>query len=88
MDDALTGALVKAGLVNQAHELPALVENLIAVDRALADGDSVQVDDGVAFHVLATPGHSDCSLSFHEPTGNILIISDATGYYVPQHDWW
>jgi glyoxylase-like metal-dependent hydrolase (beta-lactamase superfamily II) len=38
--------------------------------------------------VLETPGHSDCSLSFHEPARGILIISDATGYYLPEHEYW
>ena len=33
--------------------------------------------------VLHTPGHSDGSLSFHEPDRSILLVSDATGYYMP-----
>jgi glyoxylase-like metal-dependent hydrolase (beta-lactamase superfamily II) len=41
----------------------------------------------VAFQVLQTPGHSECSLSFHEPGRKILLISDATGYYLPEHDY-
>lgn len=49
----------------------------------------IDVDVGVAFRVIETPGHSDCSLSFHEPQRGMLIISDATGYYLPQQNhWW
>jgi glyoxylase-like metal-dependent hydrolase (beta-lactamase superfamily II) len=42
----------------------------------------------MSFDVLETPGHSDCSLSFHEPAAGILVISDATGYYLGDHNWW
>ncbi len=87
MDEALAGALVAAKLVDQDCPRPALAEPQIAVDRMLKEGDTVVVDDGVAFQVLETPGHSDCSLSFYEPDRRILIISDATGYYLPQHEW-
>ena len=39
--------------------------------------------------MLQTPGHSDCSLSFYEPGEKVLVVSDATGYYMPQCDeWW
>jgi glyoxylase-like metal-dependent hydrolase (beta-lactamase superfamily II) len=89
MDDALTGSLIDLGLVSDEQRRPPLTENRITVDRVVREGDAVEVDEGVAFRVLETPGHSDCSLSFHEPNRNVLIISDATGYYMPQHDgWW
>lgn len=83
LDDTLTGALARAGLVPDAGPQPPLVELRIPVDHVLRDGDAITVDDGVAFRVLATPGHSDCLLSFYEPNAKILIISDATGYYLP-----
>ena len=40
-----------------------------------------------AFEVLETPGHSVCSLSFYEPNDQVLVISDATGYYLPDQDY-
>jgi len=88
VDDALTGSLLKAGLIHQKHRPRPLVEKRITVDRIIGEGDHVTVDD-VSFDVLHTPGHSDCSLSFHEPNSKVLLISDATGYYLPEYDcWW
>lgn len=47
------------------------------VDRALADGDVIAIG-GVELTVLATPGHTDDSLSFRGPgvvfTGDTLLI--------------
>jgi 2-aminobenzoylacetyl-CoA thioesterase len=89
MDDALTDSLVAQHLVDEAQRRAPLAENQIAVDRTVRDGDTIAVDEGVAFQVLHTPGHSDCSLSFYQPQARLLIISDATGYYMPEHsDWW
>jgi len=58
------------------------------VDGVLKEGDTVSVGRA-SFNVLATPGHSDCSLSFFDPSGKALVCSDATGYYMPQYQtWW
>ena len=87
IDGALTASLTEAGLIGEEHHPEPLTENEIAVDRVLRDGDTVAVDAGVSFTVLETPGHSECSLSFHDPVERILIISDATGYYLPEEDF-
>lgn len=88
VDEALTGAMLQAGKITEEHRPTALAEMKIAVDRTLKEGDKIEVGD-TGFDVLETPGHSDCSLSFHQPERSILIISDATGYYMPEHnDWW
>jgi glyoxylase-like metal-dependent hydrolase (beta-lactamase superfamily II) len=88
IDQALTGSLLKMGSIGDQHRPEPLAERQIAVDRLLKEGDAVAVD-GLSFTVLETPGHSDCSLSFHEPRAGILIISDATGFYVPKENtWW
>ena len=86
IDGMLTEALIKAGSITDKHRPEPLAENKIPVDRILADGDCVTVGD-LKFDCLATPGHSDCSLSFHEPIQGTLIISDATGYYLPDSDY-
>jgi glyoxylase-like metal-dependent hydrolase (beta-lactamase superfamily II) len=88
MDGSLIEGLSKAGLID-ADGAPATSDGLtIAVDRTVDEGDTIRAD-GVSLSVLATPGHSDCSLSFHDPEGGLLLISDATGYYMPEHnDWW
>jgi glyoxylase-like metal-dependent hydrolase (beta-lactamase superfamily II) len=88
VDRALSGALVKMGSIGDRHRPEPLAERQIAIDRLLKEGDAVAVD-GHSFTVLETPGHSDCSLSFHEPRAGILIVSDATGYYMPDDNtWW
>ena len=89
IDQALTDSLLKAGSIGEAHRPQAMTEMKIPVDRVLSEGDKVAVG-GATFTVLATPGHSDCSLSFHEPARKILVVSDATGYYLPPPDpaWW
>lgn len=89
MDQMLCASLTEHGLIREQCGTVAAVENRIVVDRPLHEGDVVKVGSGKAFEVLETPGHSDCSLSFFEPTAGILVVSDATGYYMPQHDaWW
>ena len=88
MDEALTGSLLRAGTIQELHRPEPLTEKQIPVDRLLKEGDVLAVEDA-AFQVLETPGHSDCSLSFYEPNRKILILSDATGYYMPADKaWW
>jgi glyoxylase-like metal-dependent hydrolase (beta-lactamase superfamily II) len=88
IDGALTESLLKKGVIGQQHRPKPLAEKKIAVDRLLREGDTISVD-GFSFNVLQTPGHSDDSLSFHEPSQGILLASDAVGYYMPDHDaWW
>lgn len=87
IDGILTESLIKAGSITEEDRPEPLAENQIAVDRILADGDTITVG-GLKFDVLAIPGHSDCSLSFHEPGAGIAIVSDATGFYIPDYDYW
>lgn len=88
IDQMLTGSLLGSGTIREEHRPEPLAERQIAVDRVLKEGDAVTVE-GLAFTVLETPGHSDCSLSFHEPKAGVLIVSDATGYYfADENAWW
>jgi glyoxylase-like metal-dependent hydrolase (beta-lactamase superfamily II) len=87
VDEAITRSLAQAGRIGPEHRGEAPPDGRIAVDRIIGEGDTVSVDDETAFVVLATPGHSECSLSFHEPRQKLLVISDATGYYLPEGDW-
>ena len=87
IDGVLTESLIKAGSITEEHRPELPTENQITVDRILADGDIITVG-GLKFNVLAMPGHSDCSLSFHEPGAGFAIVSDATGFYIPDFDYW
>jgi len=86
-DQMITGTLIQMGVIAEEHRPEPLTAAQIPIDRVLSEGAIITVGQA-RFDVLETPGHSDCSLSFHEPAAGILIASDATGYYVPEHDWW
>ncbi|MBM4042070.1 MAG: MBL fold metallo-hydrolase [Planctomycetes bacterium] len=87
IDGMLTQSLLQAGLIAERHRPQPLAAPQIAVDHVLKEGDSVAVG-GAAFQVLETPGHSDGDLSFFEPAEKVLVLSDATGYYIPEGYWW
>lgn len=85
IDEALTASLLSRGRITESHRPKPLAEKKIPVDRVIGEGDTIAVD-GLSFDVLRTPGHSDCSLSFHEPSRGLLFVSDAAGYFMPDHD--
>ena len=96
IDSALAEALHKSGTIAEAQGETGLqaasgtpaAENRIGVDRVVGEGDTIAVDD-LCWTVLATPGHSDCSISLHEASRGLLAISDASGYYLPASNaWW
>jgi len=87
VDDVITDSLLKAGSIRAEHKPDPLEEMRIPVDCFHAEGDLLVIGD-VEYNVLFTPGHSDCSLSFHNPADGTLIISDATGYFLPDDFWW
>ncbi len=87
IDKALTDSLLKLNIIREAHRPKPLSKTKIPIDRAIKQGHTVEIGS-IALEVLETPGHSDCSLSFHEPTRKILLVSDATGFYIPEHHYW
>ena len=88
IDGAFIDALQKNGTLASAPLLPVLPENRIAVDRVVREGDVIQLAQR-AWTVLETPGHSDCSISLFDPAEGVLVISDASGYYMPAtNSWW
>jgi 2-aminobenzoylacetyl-CoA thioesterase len=88
VDEMLTQSLLAAGTMDEQQRPGPLGVQQIVVDRVVKEGDTLAVGR-LSFAVLETPGHSECSLSFYEPNRKLLVISDATGYYMPQHRaWW
>ncbi|NIS54061.1 MAG: MBL fold metallo-hydrolase [Phycisphaerae bacterium] len=87
IDGILTESLIKAGSITEEHRPGLMTESQITVDQILAEGDTITVG-GLKFDVLAMPGHSDCSLSFHEPVAGFVIVSDSTGFYIPDYNYW
>jgi len=88
IDQALTAWLLGKGAITENQKPRPLAEPKIAVDRVLTEGDTVTVG-GLQFNVMATPGHSDCSLSFFEPARKLAIVADVTGFYMTAtNTWW
>ncbi len=54
-----------------------LVGGSVNVDRDLADGDMVDLGDGMTLEVLHTPGHSSGSISLLLRPDNVLFCGDA-----------
>ena len=49
------------------------------IDRAVYDGDEIDMGNGKFFKVLETKGHTDCSLTYvFEPYG-LMFLSESTG---------
>ncbi len=88
LDADLTAGLNREGKIADSPPPVVVPENRIAIDRTVREGDVIAVED-FAFTVLETPGHSDCSISLHEAGRRVLVISDASGFYMPaQGTWW
>ncbi|MCP4377461.1 MAG: MBL fold metallo-hydrolase [bacterium] len=87
VDDVITDSLLESGAIRIEHKPEPLDEMQIPVDCYQADGDILVIGD-IEYNVLFTPGHSDCSLCFHNPSDGTLIVSDATGHFLPEGFWW
>ncbi|MBU0482650.1 MAG: MBL fold metallo-hydrolase [Proteobacteria bacterium] len=66
----------------QAKERPVpgftqLVEGSISVDQVLADGDRIEIEEGLQIEILHTPGHSPGSLTLHIPADSAIFTADA-----------
>lgn len=48
------------------------------VDLVVGGGDSIATSGG-EIQVVATPGHTQCSLSFYVPAFDLLVLSETTG---------
>ncbi|MFC1734631.1 MBL fold metallo-hydrolase [Candidatus Hydrogenedentota bacterium] len=80
-DAGFNEAMFSRGAISEPSEGMSSV-GTIAVDRVLKEGDKV----AGSFDVLEMRGHSECGLCFHNPDSGILIVSDTTGYYLPDDD--
>lgn len=54
-----------------------LVGGSVLVDRALNDGDKIELGDGLTLEVIHTPGHSSGSISLFLRGEGVLITGDA-----------
>lgn len=66
------------GLPAEVNGVP-LEFDRIPVNRPLAEGDRIDLGDGISFRVFLTPGHSRCSAILYEPENKWLFTSDSLG---------
>ncbi|WP_328885285.1 MBL fold metallo-hydrolase [Streptomyces sp. NBC_00316] len=77
-NDYVTGGLELARLTGARYLVPAAA--LVSFDRVpVADGDSAQVDDGLALRALATPGHTPHHMSYVLEEGGRAVAAFTGG---------
>ena len=53
------------------------------VDIMLADGDCIEIDNGLTVQIFETPGHTWDALSFYIPEKKLLVAGEAAGCMSP-----
>lgn len=53
----------------------------ITVDHVVADGDNIELGDGVIVKVISCPGHTKEQLAYFVPSDNAIAGGEAFGYY-------
>ena len=83
-DSNITKILLSKGEI--AEVSPKLDSYIFKVDRVLEEEDSIDLGAGIVWTIHNTPGHSPCHISLNNKKEGTLVISDATGFYVPEKD--
>ncbi|MFH1623790.1 MAG: MBL fold metallo-hydrolase [Pseudomonadota bacterium] len=65
---------------------PKLDKYTFEVDVLVKEGDSLDLGSGIVWTIYDSPGHSPCHISLYDEKEGILIVGDATGFYVPGKD--
>jgi glyoxylase-like metal-dependent hydrolase (beta-lactamase superfamily II) len=83
-DKMISDLLLESGDIQQAP--PVLDEYPFQADAVIAEDNTIDLGDGIHWHVLDTPGHAPCQISLFEEKEGSLAIGDSTGYYDPDRD--
>lgn len=88
--------IARLGLQGEQKRLNAQFDG-IQVERAVAEGDTLDLGEGIEARVLAVPGHSQCALAVYVPALKALFPTDAApfpnedgrriSYPSPQYDF-
>ncbi len=71
-----------------AHPLEATKISLGDVDvNVVEDGDTIELDATHRVRAVATPGHSRCLLTYHDPDRDWAWVSDTLGEFVEPGVW-
>jgi 2-aminobenzoylacetyl-CoA thioesterase len=66
---------------NVIKEMPPVApDHGFQVDIILEEGARIDLGDGIVWHVLLTPGHSPCHVSYFEQKESVLAMGDMAGY--------
>jgi glyoxylase-like metal-dependent hydrolase (beta-lactamase superfamily II) len=76
--------LVNEGLIKEMP--PEAPEHGFRVDAILEEGARIDLGQGIVWHVLLTPGHSACHVSYFEQKEGVLTMGDMAGYLDPDLD--
>lgn len=87
VDQAMSDALAEEGTIPTGYRQEPIPEKKIGVQRTVKEGDTITAGAETSFTVLETPGHSACSLCFHDKKDGVLLVADATGFYLPRQDF-
>lgn len=82
-DASITRIMLSKGEISEAP--PELENYTFTLDKALAEGDSLDLGSGVVWTVYNTPGHSPCHISLSNERDGILVVGDATGFCITEH---
>lgn len=80
LNDEVEGWIGEEETPNPARAIPF---EPFGVDRVLAEGDRIDIGNGLTVEVLATPGHTWDSLSYYIPQKKWVFIGEAGGVTGP-----
>ncbi|MGI6468081.1 MAG: MBL fold metallo-hydrolase [Syntrophomonadaceae bacterium] len=83
-DQEMVKVLMDRGYLNEAVEVPE--PEAIAVHNIVGDGDKIKTADGCTLEIIATPGHSPCSIAAYMPEDKVLFISDLAGFQISDEE--
>jgi glyoxylase-like metal-dependent hydrolase (beta-lactamase superfamily II) len=84
MDRTLANIMLSKGEI--AELPPELGDYDFDVDVVVNEGDKLDLGSGIVWTVYETSGHSPCHISLYGGGEEILVVGDATGFYVPEKD--
>lgn len=84
MDRTLAEIMLAKGRI--AGLPPEVDDYVFEVDNIVGEGDVIDLGSGVTWSVHETPGHSPCHISLYNQSQGIVVVGDATGFYVPEKD--
>lgn len=53
--------------------------NQLKIDKAVGEGDIINLDSDLTLQIIETPGHSSCSISAYLLQDEVMFVSDAAG---------